>query len=158
VLPLQAPLLQDTVEGVLSSIEEPFIVEHEVAHYGLEVTGDSVYAFGGIGGGYGAGKQSLSLIRYSLGGELLGTLTWPPCRNESAWDMALIGDTFYLLGRASTPTRDLDVYLSAVGNPFPPYTDPGPEEPLLQTWQIYGIVGVLLVLAGFTYLWRIVDD
>lgn len=132
--------------------------ENEVAHYGLAVTGDSVYAFGGIGGGYGAGKQSLSLVRYSLGGELLGNMTWPTWRNESAWDMTLIGDTFYLLGRASTPTRDLDVYLSAVGNPFPPYTDPGPEEPLLQSWQIYGIVGVLLALAGFTYLWRIVGD
>ena len=35
---------------------------------------------------------------------------------------------------------------------------PGPEEPFLQSWQIYGIVGVLLALAGFTYLWRIVDD
>jgi len=30
VFPLQAPLLQDAVEGVLSSIEEPFIVDHEV--------------------------------------------------------------------------------------------------------------------------------
>ena len=30
MLPLQAPLLQDAVEGVLSSLEEPFIVKHEV--------------------------------------------------------------------------------------------------------------------------------
>jgi len=28
VLPLQAPLLKDAVEGVLSSLEEPFIMEH----------------------------------------------------------------------------------------------------------------------------------
>jgi len=68
------------------------------------------------------------------------------------------GDTFYLLGRASTPARDVDVYLSAVGNPFPPYVDPGPEEPLLQTWQIYGVVGILLALAGYVYLWKLADD
>ena len=38
VLPLQAPLLQDAVEGVLSSIEEPFIVEHEVPAGVVRVT------------------------------------------------------------------------------------------------------------------------
>ncbi len=54
--------------------------------------------------------------------------------------------------------RDVDVYLSAVGNPFPPYVDPEPEEPLLQTWQIYGVVGILLALAGYMYLWRIIDE
>jgi hypothetical protein len=72
--------------------------------------------------------------------------------------MTLIGDTFYLLGQISSSEEGFDVYLSAIGNPFLPYVDPGPEEPLLQTWQIYGVVGILLALAGFTYLWRIVDD
>jgi len=38
VLPLQAPLHQDAVEGVLSSIEEPFIVEHEVPACVVRVT------------------------------------------------------------------------------------------------------------------------
>ena len=72
--------------------------------------------------------------------------------------MTLIGDTFYLLGQVSTSEEGVDAYLSAVGNPFPPYVDLGSKEPLLQTWQIYGIVGVLLALAGFSYLWTIVDD
>jgi hypothetical protein len=72
--------------------------------------------------------------------------------------MTLIGDTFYLMGQVSTPGEGVDVYLSAVGNPFPLYEDPGLKEPFPQSWQIYGIVGVLLALAGFTYLWRIVDD
>ena len=131
--------------------------ENEVAHYGLAVAGDSVYAFGGVGG-YGVRNQDLSLLSYSLRGMLLGNLTWGSWRNESSWDMTLIGDTFYLLGQVSAPGEGVDVFLSAVGNPFPPYVDPGPEEPFLQTWQIYGVVGVLLALAGFTYLWRIVDD
>ena len=131
--------------------------ENEAAHYGLAVTEDSVYAFGGLGG-YGLRNQDLNLIRYSLGGELLGNLTWGSWRNESAWDMTLIGDTFYLLGQVSTSEEGVDAYLSAVGNPFPPYVDLGSKEPLLQTWQIYGIVGVLLALAGFSYLWTIVDD
>jgi len=131
--------------------------ENEVAHYGLTVAGDCVYAFGGLGG-YGLRNQDLNLLRYSLRGELLGNLTWGSWRNESAWDMTLIGDTFYLLGQVSSSEEGVDVYLSAVENPFPPYVDPGLKEPLLQTWQIYGIVGVLLALAGFTYLWRIVDD
>ncbi len=131
--------------------------ENEAAHYGITVTEDSVYAFSGLGG-YGLSNQDLNLLRYSLDGELLGNLTWGSWRNESAWDMTLIGDTFYLLGQVSTSEEGVDVYLSAVGNPFPPYVDPGHEEPFLQSWQIYGIVGVLLALAGFTYLWRIVDD
>ena len=131
--------------------------ENENAHYGLAVTEDSVYAFGSIGG-YGLRNHDLNLLRYSLDGELLGNLTWGSWKNESAWDMTLIGDTFYLLGQVSTSEDGVDVYLTAVGNPFPPYVDPGSVEPLLQTWQIYGIVGVLLALAGFTYLWRFVDD
>ena len=39
MLTLQAPLLQDTVEGVLPSIEEQFIVEHEVPTGVVGVTG-----------------------------------------------------------------------------------------------------------------------
>ena len=49
-------------------------------------------------------------------------------------------------------------YLLAVENPFPPYVDPGLKEPFLMTWQILGIVGILLALAGFAYVWRIVDN
>ncbi|MBL7080765.1 hypothetical protein ISS39_10615 [Candidatus Bathyarchaeota archaeon] len=131
--------------------------ENEAAHYGLAVAGDSVYAFGGLGG-HGVRNQDLSLISYSVRGELLGNHTWGSWRNESAWDMTLIGDTFYLLGQVGAPGEGVDVYLSAVGNPFPHYVDPGPEESFLQTWQIYGIVGVLLALTGYVYLWRLVDD
>ena len=126
--------------------------ENEAAHYGLAVAGDSVYAFGGLGG-HGVRNQDLSLLSYSLRGMLLSNLTWGSWRNESAWDMTLIGDTFYLLGQVSAPGEGVDVYLSAVGNPFPPYVDPGPEEPFLQTWQIYGIVGVLLALTGYCLLY-----
>ena len=57
--------------------------ENEMAHYGLAVTEDSAYAFGGLGG-YGLRNQNLSLLRYSLRGELLGNLTWGSWRNESA--------------------------------------------------------------------------
>jgi hypothetical protein len=131
--------------------------ENENAHYGLGVTEDSVYAFGSIGG-YGFRNHDLNLLRYSLDGELLGNLTWGSWRNESAWDMTLIGDTFYLLGQVSTSEEGVDVSLSAMVNPFPPYVGPGLKEPLLQSWQIYGIVGVLLALAGYLYLWRIVGD
>jgi hypothetical protein len=131
--------------------------ENENAHYGLAVTEDSVYAFGRIGG-YGLRNQDLNLLRYSLDGELLGNLTWGSWKNESAWDMTLIGDTFYLLGQVSISEEGVDVYFTAMGNPFLLYVDPGPVEPLLQSWQIYGIVGVLLALAAYAYLWRIVDD
>ena len=39
MLPLQAPLLQDAVEGVLPSIKQLFVVEHEVPPGVVRVTG-----------------------------------------------------------------------------------------------------------------------
>ena len=131
--------------------------ENEVTHYGLTVAGDCVYAFGGLGG-YSLRNQDLNLLRYNPRGDLLGNLTWGSWRNESAWNMTLIGDTFYLLGQVSSSQEGVDMYLPAVENPFPAYVDPGLKEPFLMTWQILGTLVILLAFAGFTYLWRIVDD
>jgi hypothetical protein len=97
--------------------------ENEAAHYGITVTEDSVYAFSGLGG-YGLSNQDLNLLRYSLDGELLSNLTWGSWRNESAWDMTLIGDTFYLLGQVILRGWRRRIPLSR-GEPFPPVCGPG---------------------------------
>jgi hypothetical protein len=89
------------------------------------------------------------LFDFDQEGNLLGNFTWGTSKNETAWDMRVVGDRVYLMGQVSSSAEgEVDIYLTAIENPYASVDEPKrkgiPAFPVLSIIVGLGISSFLL--------------
>lgn len=91
------------------------------------------------------------LFDYDLDGNLLGNFTWGTNKNETAWDMRVVGDTLYLIGQVSSSKEGVDIYLTAIENPYAVDEPESRKEIGIPAFSYISIIVGLAIGAYFIY-------
>ncbi|MHA1938505.1 MAG: hypothetical protein ACW97O_09885, partial [Candidatus Thorarchaeota archaeon] len=65
------------------------------------------------------------LFDFDQEGNLLSNITWGTSKNETAWDMRVVGEKIFLMGQVSSSSEgEVDIYLTAIENPYASVDEP----------------------------------